>query len=85
MKNLKTFEEFLNELYKGDPDIELEKKGKYYEVAYILGDIEINGILKMNKHSKKWELDPDFGDDKAEEYWDDNWEDITDEIVQKLK
>lgn len=74
----------ITESYKGDPDIELEKRGKNYDVTYILGDIEINGTLKMNRQSKMWELDPEFADDKAEEYWDDNWEEITDQIIKEL-
>jgi len=83
---LPTFIEFLNESYKGDPDIELEKNGKDYDFAYILGPIEINGKVKINKQSKNWEIvDPDFADDKSEDYWDDNWEDIQDEIIAQIK
>ena len=80
-----TFNQFLGESYKGDPDIELEKRGKDYDVAYILGPIEINGTLTIDKQSKRWKMIPEFADKQAEKYWDDNWEDIEDEVIKKLE
>lgn len=75
----------ITESYKGDPDIELEKRGKDYDVAYILGPIEINGTLTIDKQSKRWKMIPEFADKQAEKYWDDNWEDVEDEVIKKLE
>lgn len=52
-------------------------------VTYIKNDFEITGIMRKyhSGRSEDYEFIPDSFDAETEDYWDMNWEDISEEIV----
>lgn len=95
MKYMKTkFNEFLFE--DVTPDISIEeysderspKSEKLYEVNYQIevdgGLVEIEGKIKKigTGRSDEYEFDPNyFSDSFSEKYWDENWENIQQQII----
>ena len=87
------FDEFIFESSKSNIHIEVsdDEKSPYkksYSVNYQLetdsGLVEIEGTLKSYKTSRSedFEFEPNYYTDKfSETYWDENWEDIEEEII----
>ena len=63
-------------------EIQIEKEGKHIKVYYLKGNIGFDGSLKKNKNSGEYEFEPDYFEDKeSENYYDENWEEIGEEIL----
>lgn len=89
------FNQFLNE--SKEPIIEIEettderspKKNKTYSVSYQLdtedGFVDISGslIIKNTGRNDEYFFEPDyFIDEYSEDYYDNNWEEIEEEIIR---
>lgn len=65
-------------------EIEYDEDTDSYEVEYEFDGIEIYGVLEKyyTGRDNQYEFKPSyFEDTRAEEYYDENWEDINDEIL----
>lgn len=85
MKNLKSLNEFLNENISSNTEIEIVKQSKdnYFVNYQIADEIEIEGNLIMfnTGRSKEFKFEPSDIQSEYQEYYDDNWESIEDEIL----
>ena len=64
--------------------IKIEEDGDNYEVNYQFDDYEISGVLQKyyTGRANEYEFQPSwFADEESEKYYDENWEDIEDEIL----
>jgi len=64
--------------------IEIEQEGDGYEVNYQFDDYEITGVLQKyyTGRGNEYEFQPSwFADKRTEEYYDEHWEDVEDEIL----
>jgi len=97
MKKLKKFENFINtdatiEITPQEID-ERGERGKYthkrYNVIYLIDEhgIEITGTLIPYGTGRTidYEFEPDkFLDSESRKYWDNNWEDVEEEILNSF-
>jgi hypothetical protein len=96
MKNLKNFKKFNESVSNVTIDINLKdadersplKKDPIYDVIYSFNLnselLELSGYLTKGP-SGNYEFDPSwFSDNEAENYYDDNWDKIEEEILQKF-
>jgi hypothetical protein len=79
-------EEELNQLEDDVKDITIEitkDDMDEYSVNYQIDNIEIEGkLISYNSgRAKEYKFEPSFIDDETEEYYDENWEDIEEEIL----
>lgn len=85
MKNLKSLNEFINENMSSNTEIEIVKQSKdnYFVNYQTMDDIEIEGNLVMfnTGRSKEFKFEPSYIQPEYQEYYDDNWESIEDEIL----
>jgi hypothetical protein len=64
--------------------IKIEEDGDNYEVNYQFDDYEITGVLQKyyTGRANEYEFQPSwFADEESEKYYDENWENIEDEIL----
>ena len=85
-------EDFANtpiiEIRKNEQDPRAPQKGEAsYHVNYQINDIEIEGDLRPHHtgRSVEYGFEPGyFTDSASEEYWDNNWETVEDQIREKF-
>lgn len=86
MKNIKPFTSFINEEYQEKAVIDIDKKELKvnYQKEINGNTIEIEGkLIPYNSgRAKEYKFEPSyFTDSESEEYYDNNWENVEEEIL----
>jgi hypothetical protein len=69
------------------PEISIHEEGKTIKVYYVKGDIGFDGrLLKYHSgRAEEYEFEPTYFNDKeSEEYFDNNWEKVEEEILNEF-